>query len=114
MPAKDRTEHEEHGFTYVWHQKFYDAITNEIKCAIHFHFDDGSKMKNVFTYDWRLWTIAELRELLVEAGFKSAAAYWEGTEEDEYGDLEGDGVFTRQTSAENEEAWIAYVVGFNG
>jgi SAM-dependent methyltransferase len=111
MPGKEPTKHK--GFTYVWHQKEYDAITNRIKCAIHFKFKDGSKIKNAFTYDGRLWTIAELRELLIEAGFTAANAYWEGTEDGDDGELEGDGVFTRQEKAENEEAWIAYVVGIN-
>jgi SAM-dependent methyltransferase len=112
MPAKEPTKHK--GFTYVWHQKKYDAITNRIKCAIHFKFKDGSKLKNAFTYDWRLWTIVEIREILIEAGFGAAEAYWEGTEDGEDGELEGNGVFTHQEKAHNEEAWIAYVVGING
>tara|TARA_B100000965_G_scaffold260861_1_gene219928 strand:+ start:255 stop:1130 length:876 start_codon:yes stop_codon:yes gene_type:complete len=107
QPAEDETEHEEDGFSYIWDQKRYDAITNEIQCAIHFHFKDGSKLTDAFTYDWRLWTIAELRELLVEAGFKKADAYWEGTDDDD----EGNGEFVKSASEENEDAWIAYVVG---
>ena len=45
----------------------------------------------------------------MEAGFSRANAYWEGSDEEG----EGDGVFTHQVKAENEEAWIAYVVGVN-
>ena len=55
----------------------------------------------------RLWTIQELKELLLEAGFSRADAYWEGPGEDGT----GDGIFVRNSSAENEDAWIAYVVG---
>lgn len=103
--VRDRTKFKR--FTYIWDQKFYDAISSEILCHIHFNFSDGSKMKKAFTYDWRLWTVAEIRELLLEAGFSRADAYWEGPGED--GD--GDGVFTRKSSAENEDAWISYIVG---
>ncbi|MGE0708715.1 MAG: class I SAM-dependent methyltransferase [Planctomycetota bacterium] len=106
-PAEDTTVYGKEGFSYVWDQVRYDAITNEIQCAIHFKFKDGSRLQNIFEYDWRLWTIAELREVLLEAGFSKAEAYWEGADED--GD--GDGNFTLETSAENEDAWIAYVVG---
>ncbi|MEE8408190.1 MAG: class I SAM-dependent methyltransferase [Myxococcota bacterium] len=102
---RDRTELKR--FTYIWDQKFYDAITNEILCHIHFNFPDGSKMKKAFTYDWRLWTATEIKELLLEAGFSRADAYWEGPGDDGT----GDGVFTRKNSAENEDAWIAYIIG---
>jgi len=108
QPIREKTKHK--GFTYVWEQKSYDAITNETLCYIHFHFRDGSKQKKAFTYDWRLWTIAEVKELLLEAGFTSADAYWEGPGKDGT----GDGQFLRRASAENEDAWIAYVVGAVG
>ena len=105
--AEEATEYEDEGFTYVWDQDEYDAITNEILCKIHFQFPDGSELRDAFVYDWRLWTIAELRELLIEAGFRSADAYWEGADEDG----EGNGEFTKVARAANEDAWIAYVVG---
>jgi SAM-dependent methyltransferase len=108
MPLREKTKHKR--FTYVWHQKSYDAITNETLCHIHFHFPDGSKLKKAFTYDWRLWTIAELKELLVESGFASAEAYWEGPGKDGT----GDGKFARTKNADNEDAWITYVVAAVG
>ncbi|RMG14071.1 MAG: class I SAM-dependent methyltransferase [Planctomycetota bacterium] len=104
-PAEDETEHK--GFSYIWDQKSYDAINNEIQCAIHFSFKDGSRLEDAFTYDWRLWTIRELKELLEEVGFRRADAYWEGCDEDG----EGNGEFTLQDHADQEDAWIAYVVG---
>jgi hypothetical protein len=36
-------------------------------------------MNKAFTYDWRLWTPAELSEGMREAGFKDVRVYWEGT-----------------------------------
>ncbi|MCA8926024.1 MAG: class I SAM-dependent methyltransferase [Planctomycetes bacterium] len=100
------TKHD--GFTYTWDQERYDPISGEILCHIHFSFKDKSEIKRAFTYDWRQWTIPEVRELLAEAGFSESHAYWEGTDEETE---EGNGEFTRQATAENEDAWIAYVIG---
>lgn len=96
------------GFTYIWDQAKYNPITNEALNHIHFHFRDGTKMKRAFTYDWRLWTPAELSEALLEAGFDEARVYWEGSDKDG----EGNGVFRPAKSADVEDAWVAYIVGF--
>lgn len=96
------------GFTYVWHQADFDPVTHHILCKIHFEFKDGSRMKNAFIYDWRLWTLPELRELMEEAGFRDVHVLWEGTDR-ETG--EGNGVFRRVERGGDEEAWIAYVIG---
>ncbi|MCO5165199.1 MAG: class I SAM-dependent methyltransferase [Planctomycetes bacterium] len=103
--GEERTRHR--GFTYVWDQARYDAITNEILCHIHFEFPDRSRMRKAFSYDWRLWTIREVRELLAEAGFSASEAYWEGAT----AEGEGNGIYTRRESAVNEDSWLAYVVG---
>ncbi|MEL7023595.1 MAG: class I SAM-dependent methyltransferase [Pseudomonadota bacterium] len=94
------------GFTYVWHQAKYHPVTAHTLCHIHFHFPDGSKMKKAFTYDWRLWTLPEIQELLLEAGFGSAEVYWEGTDDD--GD--GNGVYEPSDTGDADPAWIAYIV----
>ena len=96
------------GFTYVWDQNKFDPITHEILCKIHFEFKDGTRIKNAFVYDWRLWTLPEMRELMEEAGFEDIHVLWEGTYR-ETG--EGNGVFRRVAKGGDEEAWIAYVVG---
>lgn len=70
-PDSQRTteDHSRMGrFSYYWEQKWWDAIRAETRCAIHFRLADGRKRKNVFTYDWRLWTLAETLELLRESG----------------------------------------------
>ncbi len=104
--TKEKTKHKKHGFTYIWHQAEFHPVTHYIRCHIHFKFKDGSKLKKAFTYEWRLWTAPELRELLLEAGFKTATVYWEG--EDEEGD--GNGEFTPDEKGEADLAWIAYIV----
>lgn len=94
------------GFTYVWDQHFYDPITGDVTNYIHFKFPDGTKIKRAFEYHWRLWTLPELKEILIEAGFEEVAIYWEGTDEDG----EGDGEFTRTERGEACEGWVAYIV----
>jgi SAM-dependent methyltransferase len=94
------------GFTYVWDQARFEPVTGRIVCHIHFKFPDGSKIKNAFTYDWRLWTLPELGELLIEAGFTKVRVYWEGDD----GDGGGDGEFTEHPTGEPDLAWIAYLV----
>jgi SAM-dependent methyltransferase len=93
-------------FTYIWEQAEFEPVTSRILCYIHFKFSDGSKLKRAFTYDWRLWTLPELRELLTEAGFSRVRVYWEGDD----GDGEGNGVFTEHSTGEADLAWIAYLV----
>ena len=66
-----------------------------------------SKLERAFTYDWRLWTLPEITETLLEAGFADVSVYWEGTEEKTG---EGNGIFTVTTRGEACEGWIAYLV----
>lgn len=96
------------GFKYHWEQKSYDPISHRFVCAIHFEFPDGTMMKNAFVYDWRLWTLAELRELFAEAGFEDVHVLWEGTDMET---MEGNGVFRRKEVGDMDEAWISIVVG---
>lgn len=101
---KEKTKYK--GFSYVWDQAKYYPVTGELLCHIHFKFPDGSKIKKAFTYDWRLWTLPEILELLDEAGFRKTTVYWEGTDEDG----EGDGVFTPEEKGEADAGWITYLV----
>ena len=95
------------GFTYVWDQDRIDPITHHAICHIHFEFRDGSRLWRAFSYDWRLWTIPELREVLADAGFSGTTVYWEGTER---GTKEPNGVFRPREHADEDPAWIAYLV----
>ncbi len=102
--TKEKTKYK--GFTYIWHQAEFHPVTHYMRCFIHFKFPDGSRIKKAFTYEWRVWTAPELRELLIEAGFRKATVYWEGEDEDG----EGDGEFTPDEKGEADLAWIAYIV----
>jgi SAM-dependent methyltransferase len=100
-----REPRKEKGFTYVWDQHHVNPVTGHVRNHIHFRFPDGSKLQRAFTYDWRLWTLPELTELLREAGFRKVTVYWEGT--DRKG--EGNGVFSVTEKGEACEGWIAYL-----
>lgn len=98
-------ERELDDFDFLWEQEKYNPITNEVLCHIHFAFRDGSMLERAFTYDWRLWTLPEVRELLLEAGFEQVDIYWEETDDD--GD--GNGVHHRTVEEENQESWLVYI-----
>ncbi len=68
------------GFVYYWEQYGFDPVTHEARVAVHFKPKGSKIVRDVFTYDWRLWTIPEVRELLAEAGFKKSHVYWEGAD----------------------------------
>jgi SAM-dependent methyltransferase len=94
------------GFTYVWHQAAYNPINGDFKAHIHFRFPDGTKIDKAFTYEWRMWTIPELHELLEEAGFTDIECLWEGEDEDG----EGNGEFRPRKRAEWDPSYNAYLV----
>lgn len=96
------------GFTYVWDQRHFNPIDHHVINHIHFRFPDDTKINKAFTYDWRLWTLPELRDVLLDARFREVAIYWEGTV---HRTGEGNGVWTRSTQGEACQGWIAYVVG---
>ncbi len=102
---KDR--HDYGRFTYIWDQAEYNPINGHMTCYIHFRFRDGSRLNKAFAYQWRLWTLPELREVLTEAGFARVIVYWEGTDEESG---EGNGVFEPTEVGEPDPAWLAYIV----
>ncbi|MCA9689116.1 MAG: class I SAM-dependent methyltransferase [Nannocystaceae bacterium] len=104
-------------FTYVWEQAAYNPINHHTLCHIHFVFKDRSRIDRAFTYDWRLWSIPEVRELLLEAGFRDVRVYWEEVEDEDESDddddqLEGTGEFVEKTEVENQESWLVYIAAF--
>ena len=95
------------GFKYIWEHARYNPIDGNMLCHIHFGFPDGSRLKQAFTYDWRLWTLPELRELLEEAGFSRVTVYWEETDP-ETG--EGAGVYSPATVGDADAGWVCFLV----
>jgi hypothetical protein len=60
---------------YTWEQREADAFTARVRNAIHFTLPDGTTLRDAFTYDWRLWSVPELRDALAEAGFSHTQVY---------------------------------------
>lgn len=96
-------------FVYIWDQKDFDPITHDAHYAIHFKLPNGKTLKNAFQYDWRLWTLPETRDVLVEAGFAQTYVYWETAHKGK-----GTGEYVRSNFADNAYSWIAYVVAVKG
>jgi SAM-dependent methyltransferase len=67
-PNIDQTKYRD--FTYFWEQTSFDPLTNVGRFYIHFQENRKKRMSKAFAYHWRLWTIPELRELLLAAGFQ--------------------------------------------
>jgi len=95
-------------FTYVWEQVEFNPVDHRLLCHIHFRFRDGGEMRRAFTYDWRLWTVPEVREVLVEAGFRSSEFYVEGWD---FERNRPDEVLRRRGRFENQLGWLGVVVG---
>ncbi len=100
---REKTKHDD--FTYIWEQASYNPITGHCVCHIHFKFKDGSKIDKAFSYEWRLWSLPEITEILAEARFKPQV-YWEGTDTKTN---EGDGIFTPTDQGTADAGWIAYI-----
>jgi SAM-dependent methyltransferase len=95
-------------FAYEWEHAHFNPIDHRLRCHIHFKFRDGRRMRRAFSYDWRLWTLPEIREALAEAGFADCAFYIEGWDPKTGA---GNGVYRRRVHFENQEGWLAVVTG---
>ena len=103
---KERREHDD--FDYIWDQYRFDPVHHNAVNRIHFEFEDGSRISKAFEYDWRLWTLPELRDLLADAGFDLVEVYWEGTD---HSTGEGNGIYHKVERAMDDPAWVSYIVG---
>ncbi len=96
------------GFTYVWEQVAFNPVDHRLLCHIHFHLGHGRRMRRAFTYDWRLWTIPEVREVLAATGFRGSEVYvegWDGKHD------RPDQILHKRRRFENQEGWLGLVVG---
>jgi len=92
---------------YTWQHKDFDPISRNGVYAINFRTAQGQTYKDAFVYDWRVWTIPEVKEALAEAGFKKSVVYWERE------NAEGEDEYERLDRADSDfDTWIAFVVGY--
>jgi len=98
-------------FTYIWEQKKFDPLINELQCRIHFEFEDGSALYDAFEYEWRLWTLPEIKTMLLTAGFRKVTFYWQ--EFDKHGEETGDFKPIKAGQADADAGWICYITAEN-
>jgi SAM-dependent methyltransferase len=64
---------------YTWEQREADPLTGRVINALHFRVLRGREVEvdlpDAFVYDWRLWSVPELRDAMSEAGFVETAVY---------------------------------------
>ena len=92
-------------YTYIWECTGFDPITHDAHYAIHFDIPKRGRIRNAFTYGWRLWTIPEIRELMIEAGFKKTVVFWDIAKKARDED------YKITEKGDPHEGWIAYVAG---
>jgi len=94
---------------YLWRQDHADPLTSRVRTSLHFRVIREAEVTadwpDAFTYDWRLWSIAELREAMDEAGFASSEVYARTDLNDR-----GNAMPVRDP-AELGETWFVCVVG---
>jgi len=95
-------------FTYVWEHTSYDAVARRLVAHIHFELRDGRRLPRAFTYDWRMYTLPELRDAMLEAGYRDVEVWSEGWDARA---KRGNGTLYRRTKLDNDDSWIAYAVG---
>lgn len=93
-------------FTYSWEQKDFDPITHVGLYSIHFRLPTGRSIRDAFVYDWRIWSIPELRDALRIAGFRKTIVLWEQQDEDGM----GSSIYLPSERGDNAHSWLAYIL----
>ncbi|KAL2620822.1 hypothetical protein R1flu_001027 [Riccia fluitans] len=104
-------------FSYTWEQEEFDVINRTTRISLHFRLNNNQGMiRHAFSYYWRLWTLPEVKECLLEAGFNEVH-FWmkemsDTRERDDDVDTEVDSKakYEEVTSFLQEDAWNAYIV----
>ena len=105
--SEEEVQHKD--FSYYWDQERFDPISRTGRFYIHFKRRGEKKRKKEFCYDWRLWSLPELKDILTEAGFSKIHVYWEGSNKKG----EGNGIFKQAKQGEICDTWIAYLVSLS-
>lgn len=99
---------------YTWEQVEVEPTTGMVRNQIHFALLNArgkvcETHRQAFEYDWRLWSIPELREAMFDAGFREVDVYDRiGSAMDGDGNLMVDPVDYDQPL---DKSWVVYVAG---
>jgi len=102
---------------YTWEQRRADPLTGMVTDVIHFRVEDAGvithEFEDAFVYEWRLWSVPELRDAMRDAGFESTEVY---AKLPDAVDDEGNAYATPIVDPEEElgEAFIVLVAGRAG
>ncbi len=91
-------------FAYTWNQLRYDPATAFGLYSIGFEFD-GKTIPNAFLYDWRVWTLPEIRECFHDAGFDEMKIFWDDYDEPK------EKLPEVRTIKNTPDAWLCLLVG---
>ena len=97
------------GFKYMWDQDYFNFIDNHMITHIHFRLKDGTKYKEAFTYDWRLWGLPELKDILTDAGFVKTECWFDSWVDE---DDDTDGVYERVRDYTGMDSWVGYIAAY--
>ena len=80
IPKTDRyADHAGKRVRYTWEQRHADPLTGRVTDALHFRVEKGGTIEaefpDAFIYEWRLWSVPELRDAMLEAGFANTEVY---------------------------------------
>ncbi|KAJ2077042.1 hypothetical protein H4R24_005363 [Coemansia sp. RSA 988] len=92
-------------FKYLFRQHNYDLCTNTVQISLGFKMKDGSMLKDCFSYRFRLYSLCELKEAMLDAGFDKVSI-WTSTKknpEDESSSSEDYDKSENQSSASEQE-----------
>ncbi|MDX2119266.1 MAG: class I SAM-dependent methyltransferase [Planctomycetota bacterium] len=101
---------------YIWEQRSADPLTCRVVDALHFHIHAKRrggrttalrKLVDAFVYDWRLWSLPELRDVAHEAGLGDMQVY---NRLADASDSEGR-VYVRpiEHGDELDDPWVVYI-----
>ena len=99
---------------YTWEQHAADPTTGMVTNLIHFRVERAGviefELEDAFVYEWRLWSIPELRDAMHDAGFSETQVY---TKLADAVDDEGNAYVMPVEDGEDEleESYIVLVAG---
>ncbi|KAG6541615.1 hypothetical protein Mapa_017008 [Marchantia paleacea] len=104
-------------FSYTWEQEEFDIINRTTRISLHFRLNNNQGViRHAFSYYWRLWTIPEVKECLLEAGF-SSVHFWikqmsdtHERDDDEATATDSKAKYEEVASFLQKDAWNAYIV----
>lgn len=94
-------------FDFQFVLESFNPVDRMAHYHINFCYHDGEKIERAFEYHFRMWTLPEIRDALLEAGFSRVQIFWEDCDEQGL----GNGDFYPTTCEENTIHWNAYIIG---